>query len=319
MKITESLLIRNFLKTLTFKNKNSLNLEDDIFYDSKSKIIFSTDTYEENVHFLNSNNPKKFVKKIFRSTISDILCKGAQPKVYFLSLSLNKTNKKWLKVFSNELKVESKKFGLYLGGGDTIKSKKLSITISVLAYTTKTPVLRSKAKSNDDIYVTGNLGESYIGLLVNQKKKNLGKLNNHFIKIYENPNLPYKFSKYLHKFATSSIDISDGILKDLTSICKASKCAANLNYLTLPMSDNTRKLTFKKKINFFNIFSKGDDFQILFSSNKKYRKTISKLAKKTSTKVTRVGKILPGNFVKLSNSDKNISLTGKKIGYIHSF
>ena len=52
MKITESLLIRNYLKTLTFKNKNSLNLEDDIFYDSKTKIILSTDTYEENIHFL---------------------------------------------------------------------------------------------------------------------------------------------------------------------------------------------------------------------------------------------------------------------------
>ena len=103
------------------------------------------------------------------------MCKGAQPEVYFLSLSLNKANKKWLKVFSNELKIESKKFGLYLGGGDTIKSKKLSITISVLAYTNKTPVLRSNAKNNDDIYVTGNLGESYLGLLVAQKKIELFK------------------------------------------------------------------------------------------------------------------------------------------------
>ena len=73
MKISEQELINKYLKKLTFKNKSSLNLEDDVFYDSQKKLTFSTDTFEEGVHFVKSDDPSKFTKKIFRSAISDII------------------------------------------------------------------------------------------------------------------------------------------------------------------------------------------------------------------------------------------------------
>ena len=142
MKISEYIIIKNYLRSLTFMNKNSLDLKDDVYYDSKRKLIFSTDTFEEDVHFINSSEPKNFVKKLFRSSISDIVCKGGQPEVYFLSLSLKKTNKNWLNSFTNELKKESIKYGLFLGGGDTIKSKKITITISVIGSIKQKPVFR---------------------------------------------------------------------------------------------------------------------------------------------------------------------------------
>ena len=171
MKITEKIIIDNYLRPLTFKNKESLNLLDDVYFDKKKKIVFSTDTFIEGKHFLYSSRPEKFVKKIFRATISDILCKGAKPTVYFLSLGINKTNKKWLQKLKKELYKESKKFGIFLGGGDTVNSKNTTITISVIGKVKKSPILRSGAKVNDDIYITGNLGDSYLGLLLNLKKK----------------------------------------------------------------------------------------------------------------------------------------------------
>ena len=102
MKITESILINNFLKKLTFNHKNSLNLEDDIYYDPTRRMIFSTDTYEEGIHFFKYANPKNFIKKIFKASISDIYCKGFKPFSYFLSLSINKTNLSWFKNFKTE-------------------------------------------------------------------------------------------------------------------------------------------------------------------------------------------------------------------------
>ena len=319
MKITESKIIDTYLKPLTFNNKSALKLEDDVYYDSKKKIIFSTDTYEENIHFLNSDKPAKFVKKIFRSAISDIFCKGFKPTTYFLSLSINKTNKKWLISLKNELTKESKKFNLFLGGGDTTKSKKLSIVISILGSSKNKPILRKNAKLNEDIYVTGNLGESYLGLLVNLKKKNLGKLNSYFKKQYYNPNLPYKFSKFLYKFASSATDISDGIYNDLQNLCKASKCGAIVNFSDLPFSKHTNKINSKNKISLINVFSKGDDYQILFTANRKHRKLIRNISKKTITKVTRVGKITRGKFVKMIDAGNNLDLRSFKRGYIHKF
>jgi thiamine-monophosphate kinase len=319
MKITEPKIINNYLKILTFNNKNSLNLEDDVFYDPKKKIIFSTDTFEENVHFLNAKNPKTFVKKIFRSAISDIISKGTQPFTYFLSLSLNRINKKWLTVFKNELAEDSKKFSIFLGGGDTVKSKNLCISISVLGYVEKKPVLRSGAKTKDDIYITGNLGDAYVGLQVLLKKVNLGKHNMYYKKCFEEPKLSFKFSKYLNKFASSSMDISDGLIKDANSLSKTSKCELQIDFSKLPFSKKTQFFADKKELNLLNIFSRGDDYQILFTASKKYRPLIAKTAKQTSTKVTLIGLIKPGRGVKIAKENKIIKLSGNKSGYIHTF
>ena len=318
MKLTESLIISNYLKKLTFKEKSALELKDDIFYDKKKKIVFSKDTYEENIHFLNSSVPKKFIKKIFRSSISDIICKGIAPKVYFLSLSIKKLNNKWLNSFTKCLKEDSKKYGLFLGGGDIVKSKKNSITISVLGYVTKKPILRSNAKINDDIYLTGNLGDSYLGLLVNLERLKT-KDSNYFINAYQKPDLKYKFSKQMYKFANSSIDLSDGLIKDLSSICRSSNCGAILDYVTLPFSSKAKKLFKKNRIKPKHIFSQGDDYQILFTASKKLRGQILLISKKTTTKVTRVGKIVVGKVVKMTSGSKNMDLSGIKTGFIHRF
>ena len=100
--ITENKIIKKYLRKLSFNNNKSLNLEDDVYYDNTKKIVFSTDTYEEGIHFIKSKNPENFTKKIFRSSLSDIICKGCEPKVYFLSLSLNDIDENWLKKFRSE-------------------------------------------------------------------------------------------------------------------------------------------------------------------------------------------------------------------------
>lgn len=319
MKITEENIITDYLKPLTFNNINSLNLSDDIYYDNKNKIVISTDTYEEGIHFIKSSWPKFFVKKIFRASISDIICKGSKPKVYFLSLSINKINHKWLNSFKDELSKESKKFGLYLGGGDTIRSKKLSVTITVIGEALKKPILRKTSHINDDLYITGNIGDSYIGLNVLLKKFNLGKFNNYFKKSFVEPVIQQKFSEHLHKFASASMDLSDGLILDLSRLCKASKCGAILSFIDLPFSKNLRNISKKKKINLKNVFSRGDDYQILFTSNPKNRNLIKSISKKTNTKISRVGKIIPQKIIKMDDGDKMNNFSTNKTGYIHSF
>lgn len=318
MKITENNIINKYLRKLTFNKKNSLNLEDDVYYDKKRSLVISTDTFEEGIHFFDSKFPKNFVKKIYRSAISDIFCKGVKPEVYFLNLSVKKTNIKWIKDFKNELAKESKKFGLYLGGGDTIKSKKLNISISVIGFSKK-PVLRSTAKINDDLYLTGNIGDSHLGSLVIKKKINFYTNNIYYKKQYFEPKLPALFSKNLNKFASSSIDISDGLIIDLKKLCKASNCGAKINFNKIPFSKKTKLAAKNKKIKLENIFSMGDDYQIMFTSNKKNRKLINKIARKTYTKVSLIGVIRPENIVKLTKDDVMLDLSLAKSGYIHNF
>ena len=98
-------IIKNYFNKLTKNNKNSLNLNDDIFFDKKNRLAISVDTYIEGNHFINFKNPELVIKKILRSSISDLICKGVIPKYYFISASGNKNNfsKSNLSKISNSL------------------------------------------------------------------------------------------------------------------------------------------------------------------------------------------------------------------------
>ena len=124
-------LIKKYFSKLSFYNKYSLNLNDDVFFDRSKKLVISVDTYINKSHFFDFKKPNLVLKKILRSSISDLICKGVKPKYYFISGSGNKKTftKLNLSKISLSLKQEQKKFGIYLSGGDTVFSNKLSFTI----------------------------------------------------------------------------------------------------------------------------------------------------------------------------------------------
>jgi thiamine-monophosphate kinase len=132
-------IIKKYFSKLSFKNKSSLNLNDDVFFDKHKKLVVSVDTYVEGVHFIDFKRPDLVIKKILRSSISDLICKGVKPKYYFVSGSGNKNsfNKKNLKLISKSLNQEQKKYSIYLCGGDTTFSKKLSFTIMCIGFSNK--------------------------------------------------------------------------------------------------------------------------------------------------------------------------------------
>ena len=173
--MNEFALIQKYFKKLTYNNTSALDLNDDVFFDKKHNVVVSADTYVEGVHFLNFKNPDLVIKKIVRSSISDLYCKGVKPKFIFIGASGNNNSfsKKNLNIISKSLKEEQKKFCIKLSGGDTTKSNKTIFTIMSLGYSKKI-VQRNKSKNGDDIYVTGNIGDSYLGLQI-LKKKNLIK------------------------------------------------------------------------------------------------------------------------------------------------
>ena len=83
-------LIKKYFSKLSRLNKASLDLNDDVFFDKNKSLVISIDTYNEGVHFIDFKKPDLVIKKILRSSISDLICKGVSPKYYFISGSGNK-------------------------------------------------------------------------------------------------------------------------------------------------------------------------------------------------------------------------------------
>ena len=313
-------IIKNYFQKIIKNNPGALKLNDDVFFDKRNKLAFSIDTYNEGVHYVNFNNPGLVIKKIIRSSISDLICKGVKPKFIFLSGSGNKKtfNKKNLKLISKSINEEQNKFNLKLSGGDTVFSKKSSFTIASLGYSSKI-IKRNNAKNQDDIYVTGDLGDSYLGLKILKKKINLYRENNYFKKKYYNPDIPIKFYKYLSFFASSSMDVSDGLFGDMKKLINNQKYGFIIDANKIPISNKLSNYIKNNKKNKLDFIDRGDDYQILFTSSKKNRSYIEKLSKRINQKITLIGKITNQNKKYLIIKNEIVIKALNFDGYTHKF
>ncbi len=314
-------LIKKYFSKIAKKNKSALNLNDDVFFDKSRGVVISVDTYNLGTHFFNFQYPDLVIKKILRSSISDLICKGVKPKFYFISGSGNKKTftKNNLYKISKSLKSEQNKFNIVLCGGDTTFSNKLSFTITSMGYTNKI-IYRNKARLNDDIYVTGNLGDSYLGLKLLSNKINIKKKDKlFFTDKYYKPELPLNLTKYLLKFANSSIDVSDGLIDDLSKMINMQNLSFHLFEDKIPVSNKLSNLIKNQRLNKINLISNGDDYQVLFTANVDKSRIIQNASKTSGIKITKIGKIVFGKNRSLIFDEKGKQIQAKSKGYIHHF
>lgn len=319
--MNEFKIISNYLQKLTKNNPSAIDLNDDVFFNKKKKLVISVDTYNQKIHFIDLKKPYLVIKKVLRASISDIVSKGVYPKYFFLSASLKKNslNKRKLNEIIKSLKEEQKMYNIKLSGGDTTLSNINSFTVMTVGFSNKI-VKRNNCKLNDDIYVTGNIGDSYVGLCLLKKK--LININNnlkkYFTKKYYLPDVPIKLCKYINKYANSSIDVSDGLFDDMSKLLNKQK----LNYIIyldkIPVSKNFQSIIQNLGLNKLNYISKGDDYQTIFTAPKSARSHIINISKKVNQKITLIGCI--------SNISRNKLVIGKKSinpidfkGYSHKF
>ena len=266
-------------------NNLSLNLDDDAaVLPDKKKIVVGTDSIVEGDHFQkNEKNPSLIAKKLLRANLSDLASMCAEPFGYTLNLSLpNKLKEKklnrWIKLFAKGLKEDQLKYKLALIGGDTVvTSGPLILSITLFGYKKKKLIKRSNAKLSDDIYVTGNIGDSGVGYKILLKKLSLNKkLNNFYIRKHKLPDPPVEFSKELGRYINSATDISDGLLADLNNIILSSNCGAEINIEKIPFSKQTKELLNLNKINTNYLITCGEDYQLIFTAYKKNSKNFKK-------------------------------------------
>ena len=306
-------------------NNLSLNLDDDAaVLPDKKKIVVGTDSIVEGDHFQkNEKNPSLIAKKLLRANLSDLASMCAEPFGYTLNLSLpNKLKEKklnrWIKLFAKGLKEDQLKYKLALIGGDTVvTSGPLILSITLFGYKKKKLIKRSNAKLSDDIYVTGNIGDSGVGYKILLKKLSLNKkLNNFYIRKHKLPDPPVEFSKELGRYINSATDISDGLLADLNNIILSSNCGAEINIEKIPFSKQTKELLNLNKINTNYLITCGEDYQLIFTAYKKNSKKIISLARKHLLKITKIGSILKKKkLIVLDHNNKELSF--KSLGFKH--
>ncbi|MEE9327537.1 MAG: thiamine-phosphate kinase [Cocleimonas sp.] len=227
------------------------------------QLVTSIDTLISGVHFPKSTAPRAVGHKALAVNLSDLAAMGAEPKWFTLALTLPTIDTVWLEEFSAGLKSLAQQHQCFLIGGDTTRGP-LSISIQVMGFVDQgRALLRSGAKLGDKIYVSGTLGDAAAGL-----QNILGELSlseDDAVFCQKKLNIPtprIRESKKLKTFASACIDISDGLLQDLSHILRASKMGANLDLSALPFSPVLKKLD-KKQAQ--QLAFSGDDYELLFT------------------------------------------------------
>ena len=226
--------------------------------------VYSTDAFFEDVHFKREwMSLKQIASKAMLVNISDAIAMNAKPKFALLSVAIPKSfTQDELYELAKGFKKTAKKFGIEIIGGDTIANDKLHISITIISKTKK-PIYRSGTMDGDLVCYTGDLGSSKRDLRALMDGKEINKKSK-FIR----PKLNPKFFYTIAPFVNSALDISDGLFFELERLSKASDIGFDL-------FESLEK----------DIGCSGEEYELLFTFNKKHEETIKQIADKYGVKL----------------------------------
>lgn len=262
-------LIRNYFAAIGRDGSGSVRLGvgDDcaiIAPPSERELVISIDTMVEGTHFLPGTAPAQIATRIMGAALSDLAAMGAQPAFFTLALTLPESNPDWLQSFSAALADMAKRYGVQLVGGDTTRGP-LTISIQVHGWCHKGKALRRDgAKPGDRIFVTGTLGDSRGGLESIQQPQSTGYNHHYLHQRFFEPEPRLDTGQIIAEFATSAIDVSDGLLADLDHILQGSGVGAMINLDELPISEALHHWAGEKTSRDWALRG-GEDFELCFT------------------------------------------------------
>jgi thiamine-monophosphate kinase len=260
--------------------------------------LITADLLIEGVHFnLKWTSLVDLGFKSLAVNLSDIAAMGGTPAYAILSLGIPASfDTKNIDDFYRGINALARPSGVCVVGGDTCVAKSLIISVCVIGHPPRKPIRRDGAALGDDIYITGTLGDSALGLKLlrggrtKQKSKAAAKL----LERHRRPTPRLTAGALLAKerLATAMIDVSDGLLQDLGHICRASHLGAVLQNDQLPLSLAYRALAGKDGTR--HALMGGEDYELLFCSRPANRDAIRKLSQRARVPITRIGGCVSG-------------------------
>lgn len=277
----------------------------------KKDLVVTCDAFLEGVHFLADRHPPHSVgyKSLARAT-SDIAAMGATPRFFLLTLALPQglTNE-WLRGFRRGMRRAAEELGVRLIGGDTTRSRSVSISITVLGEVAAgRAITRAGARPGDILYVTGRLGRAKLGLeLVRnsspKRVRKLGRGRGWLCRQHLYPHIRARLGEWLakHRIASSVIDVSDGLSTDLGHLCTASGVGARVWATSIPCVEippSVSRFARERKLDPLQMaLHGGDDYELLFAVPRRLAKRLQRAPEFRD--ITAIGEIERGKQILL--------------------
>ncbi len=269
----------------------------------KACLVASTDTLVEGVHFrLGAQTPRQLGKKAVCVAVSDIGAMGAVPRYLLCSLGCRSADSmEFIEDLSEGMGEACLEFGVCLVGGNLSESQTVFISMTALGEISGDDiVLRSGASEGEDIYVTGTLGDSALGLRVLSGDCGIdgceGAVSRH---VEPTPRLKVGRMLAERGIASSMIDVSDGLFRDLGKLTSEHGLGAEVSLGSIPLSPGFLSLCAGFSEDGYRLaLSGGEDYELLFTSSARNRTSIEEVSRLCGIAISKIGSVTAGGKIR---------------------
>lgn len=290
-------------------------IDDVAVIEPPPRLVVTTDAIVEGVHFLVSDPPDTVAKKALRVNFSDLIAKGALPVGITLTLMWPRARPAdQIEAFARGLGEDLAFYNAALLGGDTTSTGgplSISVTAFGAPHGERTPS-RADAKPGEQLWVTGKIGDGFLGLMLLTKEPDIigaalgDRVDAHAEALraaYRTPSPPLRFAESIAKYASASMDVSDGLIEDAGKIAAASKVALRIDAEAVPLSAAGHDYVAKGgAAALVDLLTGGDDYQALFTAPPQARHAIVQAGRETETNVALIGDVLEGAGVRVTGA-----------------
>jgi thiamine-monophosphate kinase len=295
--MNEFALIDRFFRRATHDPAVRIGVGDDAAVVAPApgcELVFSVDMLVEGRHFLRDVDPATLGHKTLAVNLSDMAAMGATPRWALLAGALPDDDEHWLAGFARGFFALADRYHVALIGGDTTRGpRNLCVTI-IGEVPAGMAITRAGAAINDDIYVSGTLGDAALGLAVLQRRVALGDGNFPEARVrLETPEPRVALGLQLRGVASAAIDVSDGLTGDLQHILDASRVGAVIDLAMIPRASAMEPLLAgaQRELALQCLLAGGDDYELCFTAGPPARAAIPAVARAAGVAITRIGRI----------------------------
>lgn len=322
-------IIERFFAPLCRAAPEAFELKDDaavLPLPPGADLVVTSDVVVSGVHFFPDDAPDDIARKALGVNLSDLAAKGAEPLAYNLNIALpGAPQESWLACFSAGLEQQQRAHGVTLIGGDTTASPD-ALMIAITAFGVVPAggmVRRAGARPGDSVYVSGTIGDAYLGLKIRRGDVDVedwdlsSSEREQLLSRYLRPEPRLGLRGALRAFASAAMDVSDGLMLDFSRLCQASRVSGVIWENMTPLSAPAQKLSMRHSKLLPKLHAGGDDYEILCSVRSGGEAAFEDVALQAGVSVTKIGEIVSwGEGATFICSD-GVSAALKPRGYEH--
>jgi thiamine-monophosphate kinase len=277
-------------------------------------LVLTHDTIAEGVHFLPDDPPASVGWKLVAVNLSDLAAKGAVPLGALMSATIAGDGA-WEERFLCGVAAACEAYALPLIGGDTIAlpaGAPRVLGLTAIGRGGAVVPSRGGGQPGDRLWLVGTLGDAAAGLAVLCADSAAEGV---LVEAYRRPVPLLAAGAVLAPHAHAMMDVSDGLLLDLSRMCAASGCGAAINLDALPLSRAfIAERGLDRRARLFAATG-GDDYALLAAFAPELDPGLS-LCLPRSTMVTPIGYLTDGGTIGLSDAAGEVPLP-ERLGYEH--